>query len=403
MLGSLTATLLVSTLIAIPSGEAQQVDPTPTVQTADSSDSAPGEISAYTSVTPLASESDGSSHIKSPFSTKSDSSNSIEVLQGRSSSAAMSEPVKLGEQAPPQSQTAARLPESITKIHAHELSGRPAATLYIHNIPVLTFVGEAKATSEELKQGEQVVDQSVTSQHRGGAEAPPSTVDTLLDVSYGLSQVTAETIDNDPLWQASALATRVNQLHREGVDASKIVVSWRAAEKGAVTSGDRYVIQLESTVLATIDDRTILPDATSNREQDALTAANRLRRLMGDAEPLSEVLGKPKPAAPRIAAVSRVLYQLSGLASWYGPGFHGNLSASGEVYNQHAMTAAHPSLPFGTQVRVTNLDNGRSVIVRINDRGPYYGGRIIDLSTAAAQVIGMVHTGVARVRVDVLR
>jgi len=129
------------------------------------------------------------------------------------------------------------------------------------------------------------------------------------------------------------------------------------------------VIQLESTVLATIDDRTILPDATSNREQDALTAANRLRRLMGDAEPLSEVLGKPKPAAPRIAAVSRVLYQLSGLASWYGPGFHGNLSASGEVYNQHAMTAAHPSLPFGTQVRVTNLDNGRSVIVRINDRG----------------------------------
>ncbi len=403
MLGSLTATLLASTLIAIPSGKAQQVDATPTVQTADSSDRAPCEVSTHTSSAPLASESDGSSRTKSPFSAKSNSSNSLQVRQGTSPLATVSEPVKLGEQASPESQTVNRLPESITKIHTHELSGKPAATLYIRNIPVLTFVGAAKVDSEPLKQGEQILDPSAVSQDKVGTETPPSTVDTLLDVSYGLSQVTAESIDNDPLWQASALATRVNQLHREGVDASKIVVSWREAAKGTVTLGDRYVIQLEDTVLVTLDDRTILPDATFNREQDALTAVNRLRRLMGGAEPLSEVLGKPKSAAPRIAAVSKVLYQLSGLASWYGPGFHGNLSASGEVYNQHAMTAAHPSLPFGTQVRVTNLDNGRSVVVRINDRGPYYGGRIIDLSTAAAQVIGMVHTGVARVRVDVLR
>jgi len=106
----------------------------------------------------------------------------------------------------------------------------------------------------------------------------------------------------------------------------------------------------------------------------------------------------PPPAAPRQVAVA----SYDGSASWYGPGFHGNRSASGEVFNQNALTAAHRSLPFGTQVRVTNLNNGRSVIVRINDRGPFSGGRIIDLSRAAASAIDMVNAGVARVRVEVL-
>jgi rare lipoprotein A len=90
------------------------------------------------------------------------------------------------------------------------------------------------------------------------------------------------------------------------------------------------------------------------------------------------------------------------MASWYGPGFHGNRSASGEIYNQNAMTAAHKSLPFGTAVQVTNLDNGRSVVVRINDRGPYIGGRVIDLSAAAARVLGLMQTGIAPVQLEVL-
>jgi rare lipoprotein A len=90
------------------------------------------------------------------------------------------------------------------------------------------------------------------------------------------------------------------------------------------------------------------------------------------------------------------------MASWYGPGFDGNYSASGEVFNQNALTAAHPSLPFGTQVRVTNLDTGLSVVVRINDRGPHTGGRIIDLSTAAADAIGLTVSGVAPVNLQVL-
>jgi len=90
-----------------------------------------------------------------------------------------------------------------------------------------------------------------------------------------------------------------------------------------------------------------------------------------------------------------------GMASWYGPGFHGRRTASGEVYDQDALTAAHPSLPFGTRVRVTNLDNGRAVDVRITDRGPFVEGRVIDLSRAAARVIGLIGPGVGRVRLEV--
>lgn len=91
-----------------------------------------------------------------------------------------------------------------------------------------------------------------------------------------------------------------------------------------------------------------------------------------------------------------------GEASWYGPGFAGRLTASGEVFDPAEMTAAHKTLPFGTLVRVTNLHNGRSAIVRINDRGPFKPGRIIDLSREAARSVGMLGSGTARVRVDVL-
>lgn len=91
-----------------------------------------------------------------------------------------------------------------------------------------------------------------------------------------------------------------------------------------------------------------------------------------------------------------------GQASWYGPGFHGRLTANGERYNQNAMTAAHRHLRFGTRVRVTNLNNGRSVVVRINDRGPYIKGRVIDVSAAAARSLGMIKSGVAPVKVTIL-
>ena len=106
--------------------------------------------------------------------------------------------------------------------------------------------------------------------------------------------------------------------------------------------------------------------------------------------------GRP-PAPPPVVDGVQV-----GVASWYGPGFHGNRTANGEIYDQYELTAAHPSLPLGTRVMVTNLSNGRSVEVRINDRGPFVDGRAIDLSYAAARVLRMVGPGTARVRIDAL-
>jgi rare lipoprotein A len=115
---------------------------------------------------------------------------------------------------------------------------------------------------------------------------------------------------------------------------------------------------------------------------------------------------KGQPLTPKGAWVSTAVRGSptgSGNASYYGAGFQGKRTASGERFNMHALTAAHNSLPFGTKVRVTNLSNGKSVIVRINDRGPSKGNRIIDLSYEAARRIGMVREGVVRVSLEVVR
>jgi rare lipoprotein A len=92
----------------------------------------------------------------------------------------------------------------------------------------------------------------------------------------------------------------------------------------------------------------------------------------------------------------------TGLASWYGPNFHGKTTSSREVYNMYDMTAAHRTLPFGTYVMVMNMDNGKSIVVKINDRGPFVEGRIIDLSYAAAQVLDAIGPGVIPVKIEVL-
>jgi rare lipoprotein A len=99
---------------------------------------------------------------------------------------------------------------------------------------------------------------------------------------------------------------------------------------------------------------------------------------------------------------SRMIEFNEGMASWYGPGFHGRKTANGEIYNQYALTAAHRTLPFNTMVRVENLNNGKSVIVRINDRGPYVGKRVIDVSKKVAEELDMINTGLARVKLHIV-
>ena len=93
-------------------------------------------------------------------------------------------------------------------------------------------------------------------------------------------------------------------------------------------------------------------------------------------------------------------YRAVGLASWYGPNFHGRLTANGEVYDQFALSAAHPTMPLPSYAKVTNMENGASVVVRVNDRGPFAKGRIIDLSSRAAQLLGYTKKGVAKVKVE---
>jgi rare lipoprotein A (peptidoglycan hydrolase) len=132
----------------------------------------------------------------------------------------------------------------------------------------------------------------------------------------------------------------------------------------------------------------------NGRQPPATTApapsANELAAL-----PQSD-LPSPPPPKPSFSN------SFTGRASWYGKDFHGRLTASGEPYDMAALTAAHQTLPFGSRVRVTNLANGRSVVVTINDRGPFAEDRLIDLSHAAAKRLDIVEDGVAEVRIDVL-
>jgi rare lipoprotein A len=232
-------------------------------------------------------------------------------------------------------------------VFSHALDSRQAATVYIRSIPVVTLVGSELET---------------------------------LSASVGTVAVSSDA--QEPQHRADAVVSRLQELAANG-DAEAFVVAW----------GEEPLI--------TLDGETILPDTTTNPGEDALQIANRLRRLLGNAPPLARVEGLPEPSASD-TRVGVVTSTLTGMASWYGPGFHGRRSASGEVFNQNDLTAAHRTLPFGTRVRVTNVSTGQSVVVRINDRGPFGHGRVIDLSAAAASNIGLRASGVAQVQLEVL-
>jgi rare lipoprotein A len=326
-----------------------------------------------------------------------------------SSNAQPVEAVKVGEY---QSQAITSAPEEmIAKIEAHEVSGRPAATLYVRNIPVLTFMTAEPVTNRAAAQTQPDAKMGQVQPGRGEESAQSQAA--VNPQPQSSSQVGASNTQSDPVWRAMSVAAKLNQLSRDNIAADTIAVRWNGEQNGTPSKylvsansrrwRDRYIIQVNGQDLVEINTETRLPDTTRNLAEDALQATNRLRRLLGGAPPLREIAGRPAaPTAPQQVSLVTVLSRLRGWASWYGPGFHGNRSASGEVYNQNALTAAHRSLPFGTQVRVTNLNNGVSVVVRINDRGPFVRGRIIDLSAAAARVLGMMGSGVAPVSVEVL-
>jgi rare lipoprotein A len=139
---------------------------------------------------------------------------------------------------------------------------------------------------------------------------------------------------------------------------------------------------------------------------DRIRNTNYSPKVVADGDPVPRgggtfKLGKPYTINGRTYYPSHdPAYRADGIASWYGSDFHGRKTANGEVYDMNAISAAHPTMPLPSYARVTNLENGRSIVVRVNDRGPYAPGRIIDLSTATAKALGSLGQGLARVRVE---
>jgi rare lipoprotein A len=296
----------------------------------------------------------------------------------------VAEAVKVGEY-----QSNERAEDSVAIMQSYESDGRQAATLYVRNIPVLSFLGSEGNDANEASGSSSNRDIKVASS-TGSSAAREVTVAQPRQATASNAPVENP---NDPAVRATAIAAQINQLHLNSTDANSIRAVWDEPKQS-------YLIKVGEDTLTAIGSDTILADTTHDAEQDALQVANRLRRLLGNAKPLTKVEGAPRQETR--VSLGPVQLTVSGYASWYGPGFNGNTSASGEVFDENALTAAHPDLPFGTQVRVTNMDNGLSVVVRINDRGPYAGDRLIDLSTGAAEVIGLTTSGVAPVKLDVL-
>lgn len=312
------------------------------------------------------------------------------------------EAVKVGEY---QSQESREPDVTIARIHAHALEGRQAATVYVRNIPVLTFLGSDSASSDSASSptrsaaSNQAADSEVkvaSVQSQQEATTSPNSQSAQLTPAAPNADGTSEASVNpdDPVWRATTIAARLNQLYRDNFNASQLTAAWNADQ-------ERYEIRAGNEELVEISDSTILPDTTNDPAEDTLQVANRLRRQISNAPPIDRISGDPRTQARQVS-FGPVQRAFTGMASWYGPGLNGNRSASGEVFNQEALTAAHPSLPFGTQVRVTNLDTGLSVVVRINDRGPYSHGRVIDLSAGAARIIGLISSGVAPVSLQVM-
>lgn len=260
-----------------------------------------------------------------------------------------------------------------------------SATLYIDNVPILTFVAGSKSSNNQIKQEV-----------------------TLWDNKF----IKYQTIENNqpaenPYFKATKIAQQINQLNAGKIHPKNIKIRKKD------DCNNCYSIKLNQQELIEINPTTtLIPNTTGNPRQDAIKTVNLLRKLISKNSDKSILsynnikIDNNKTnnlrVIPNTENPAGVVSVQTGIASWYGAGFHGGPTANGERYNQYSMTAAHKKLPFNTMVRVTNLNNGRSVIVRINNRGPYVRGRVIDLSLSAAEALGMRGSGVAPVKLEIL-
>jgi rare lipoprotein A len=311
-----------------------------------------------------------------------------ETPSGAESSASV---VKIGTRSATPSEAATEA--IIAKTQVHTWAGRPATTLYVRNLPVLTFLGNSTAAPATVKVG-------VTAPPASKESTAIANQSAIAGQKTTQPSVASSSEADDPASLATRVAAQINQLAQPGTPVGDITVHWTGKGDQA-----RYEIRVAGKPLVTLDKNVLLAGQRTQSEVGVLQATNRLRRLIANAAPLTTIAGKPKAQTvlgDQQIALGSVRFSVNGYASWYGPGFHGNLTANGERYNQYGLTAAHKTLPFGTIVRVTNKDNGRSVVVRITDRGPYVEDRVIDLSMGAAQTIGLINSGVAPVQVEIL-
>ncbi len=232
-------------------------------------------------------------------------------------------------------------PAAPASLFAHNFDGKDAATIYFRELPIVTLISTA--------------------------EHP------------------------NPLARAASLTAELNVLGRQSASEPDITLELRA---------DSYTIMVNDAPLLALDGGVLHESSAGNT---ALLAVNRLRRLVAAAPPLETLPGGRPTQQLAVASRDFTGWEQSGLASWYGAEFAGSPQANGIPFDPNRLTAAHPSLPFGTEVAVTNVSTGESVVVEITDRGPHIGNRIIDLSAAAARAIGVWSLGVAPVRVQVVR
>lgn len=279
---------------------------------------------------------------------------------------------------------APRSTQGLVELHAHQSTGN--VILYVRDLPVMTFLGNPETAAS------------------GGGDALAR--DAVKPTAAASALAAAEPAASAPaLTRATTVAQQIEELYQQGLDASQIEYEWNSEDS-------RFWVTVDGDRLVAIDEATVLPEQTQNAAEDAWQVTNRLRRLLGGAAPLEPINQPPRPQRaaidfnPPSPGVQfdgyRVVSSSHGHASWYGPGFSGRPTASGERFNPNDLTAAHRTLPFGTRVRVTYPPTGRSVIVRINDRGPFIRGRTIDLSAGAARQIGLYSAGVGQVQMEVL-
>jgi len=256
---------------------------------------------------------------------------------------------------------------AIASVFAYKNANQNSATVYLRGIPIVSVVSSQDSDRHPNENQNNI---------KLPSAQPLSSIDRALN-----------------------LAALLNSLSLSGFDPNQITTESLAGETW-IKLGDRGNIRLSSSL--------VFANSTGNPQQDAIAATALIRRLMGATNTVAAL--PALPAVPKQVASIKALpvtqririRAVFGMASWYGAEFHGRPSASGEVFNKFDLTAAHPSLPFGTAVKVTNVNNGKSVVVRVNDRGPFHGGRVLDVSKAAASALGFLASGVAPVRLEVV-